>query len=100
MLSFQFEMKKNTFGLLWTRSYMVIFLTNHTRINNSYRFGPRKQSSICINSGVWVGSHCTVLAGVTIGEGVVVGANSVVACDVPSNCLIAGVPGVLKKQLS
>ena len=47
-----------------------------------------------------MGSHCTVLAGVTIGEGVVVGANSVVACDVPSNCLIAGVPGVLKKQLS
>jgi len=39
-----------------------------------------------------VGSYCTVLPGVTIGEGAVVAAGSVVTKDVPPHCLAGGNP--------
>jgi maltose O-acetyltransferase len=41
---------------------------------------------------VWIGSHVIVLPGVTIGEGAVVGAGSVVSKDVPKGAIVAGNP--------
>jgi len=40
----------------------------------------------------WIGFNTIVLAGVTIGEGAVVGCGSVVTKDVPRNCVVAGNP--------
>ena len=45
-----------------------------------------------IGHDVWIGAKATVVSGVTIGDDVVVAANSVVTKDVPSHCLVAGVP--------
>jgi len=42
----------------------------------------------------------TILPGVTIGEGSVVGAGSVVKRDVPSHTLVAGVPARVVKMLN
>lgn len=39
-----------------------------------------------------LGSNCTILAGVTIGEGALVGAGAVVTKDVPPYAIVAGVP--------
>ena len=39
-----------------------------------------------------VGSNATVMGGVTIGEGALVGAGSVVTRDVPDHAIVAGVP--------
>lgn len=47
---------------------------------------------ILIGNNVWIGDKATILAGVTIGDGVVVGANSVVTKDVPPFCVIGGNP--------
>jgi len=41
---------------------------------------------------VWIGYRAIVLPGVTIGEGAVVGAGSVVTQDVPSFVIVAGNP--------
>lgn len=41
---------------------------------------------------VQVGAGARVLGGITIGDGVIVGANAVVVKDVPPNCVVAGVP--------
>lgn len=41
---------------------------------------------------MWIGGHCVVLAGVTIGHGAVIGAGSVVTKDVPPMVLAAGNP--------
>ena len=46
-----------------------------------------------------IGSNATILPKVTIGENVIVGAGSVVTKDVPANCLVVGVPAVIKKEL-
>jgi UDP-2-acetamido-3-amino-2,3-dideoxy-glucuronate N-acetyltransferase len=39
-----------------------------------------------------IGSHATILCGLTIGEGATIGAGAVVTRDVPPNSVVAGVP--------
>lgn len=53
---------------------------------------------IRINTGVWIGSNATVLDGVQVGEGAVIAAGAVVAQDVPSNTVVAGVPAHVIKN--
>lgn len=56
---------------------------------------------IVIQDHVWLGMNVVVLKGVTIGEGAIVAAGSVVTKDVPSHCLVAGVPAkVVKTDVS
>ena len=47
---------------------------------------------ITIGHNVWIGGGVTVLPGVTIGNNVTIGAGSVVAKDIPSNCVAVGNP--------
>jgi acetyltransferase-like isoleucine patch superfamily enzyme len=47
---------------------------------------------ITIGRGAWIGFDCCVLPGVTIGDGSVVGARSVVASDVEPFTIVAGNP--------
>lgn len=53
-----------------------------------------------IGDGVWLGARCTILPGVTVGEGAVVAAGAVIAEDVPPNCLVGGVPARVIRELS
>lgn len=54
--------------------------------------GAEVTAKVCIENSVWLGAACRVLPGVTIGEGSVIAAGSVVAEDVPEGVLAAGVP--------
>lgn len=47
---------------------------------------------IVIDDDVWVGANSTITAGVQIGRGAIVGANSVVTCDVSPYAIVGGVP--------
>lgn len=49
-------------------------------------------SPIEIKDNVFIGMHCLILKGVTIGENSIIGAGSVVTKDIPANCIAAGVP--------
>lgn len=51
-----------------------------------------------IGKNVWVGDKATILAGISIGEGAVIAANSVVCKDVPAYSVIAGNPAKVIKQ--
>lgn len=46
-----------------------------------------------------IGSNATLLPDVIIGENVVVGAGAVVTKDIPSNCVVTGIPAIIKKTL-
>jgi acetyltransferase-like isoleucine patch superfamily enzyme len=54
---------------------------------------------IHIGANVWIGFESCVLPGVTIGEGAVVGARSVVTTDVPPFTVAAGNPARIIRQL-
>ena len=66
---------------------------------------PVSQRAICskgpvsIGKNVWVGDKATILPGVKIGDGVVIGANSVVTKDIPSYCVVCGNPARVVKDL-
>lgn len=52
-----------------------------------------------VKRGASIGSNATILCGVTIGEGAIVGAGSVVTHDVPPNAVVAGNPAHLIRTL-
>jgi acetyltransferase-like isoleucine patch superfamily enzyme len=52
-----------------------------------------------VKCGASIGTSCTVLCGVTIGEFSIVGAGSVVTHDVPPNTVVAGNPARILKKL-
>lgn len=68
---------------------------NHTILNGE------KTKPIIIKDNVWIGVNVTILKGVTINEGAVIAAGSLVVNDVKKNCLVGGVPAkILKENVS
>lgn len=70
-------------------------------IDCNHRFGRRdipinaqgfKSAPISIEEDVWIGAHCVILPGVTIGRGAIVGAGSVVNKSIPEFEIWAGIP--------
>jgi acetyltransferase-like isoleucine patch superfamily enzyme len=45
-----------------------------------------------VKKGASIGTSCTILCGITIGEGAIIGAGSVVTRDVPAHTIVAGNP--------
>lgn len=52
-----------------------------------------------VKRGASIGTSCTVLCGVTIGEFAIVGAGSVVTRNVPPRTIVAGNPGRILREL-
>jgi len=53
-----------------------------------------------IGDHVYIGAGAKILGDLKIGDNVIVGANAVVTKDVPSNCIVAGIPAkVIKKDI-
>jgi len=52
-----------------------------------------------VKKGASIGSGSTILSKVTIGENALVGAGSVVTCDVPDNAIVAGNPATILRKI-
>ena len=61
--------------------------------DQGYTYGP-----VCIHAGAWLGAHVIVLQKVTIGEGAIIAAGSVVTKDVPAYEIWGGVPAKFIKR--
>lgn len=59
-----------------------------------------EHAPINIHDNVWIGERCTILKGVTIGQGSIIGANSVVTHNIPNYVIAAGNPAKVVKYLS
>lgn len=59
----------------------------------------KSKGEVVVGNNVWLGDKVAVLAGVHIGNNVIVAANAVVTKDIPDNCIVAGVPGKVIAQL-
>jgi acetyltransferase-like isoleucine patch superfamily enzyme len=53
---------------------------------------------VIIEKNCWIGGNVTITKGIKIGEGSVIGANSVVTKDIPPFSLAAGCPAEILKQ--
>lgn len=65
----------------------------HVILSSSYR----NHAPVHIEDHVWLCTGCTIMPGVTVGEGSVVAANSTVTKDVPPRSLVAGSPAKVIK---
>lgn len=61
--------------------------------------GPEYGAPITIGEDCWLCGNVIVLPGVTIGNGSIIGAGSVVTKDVPPNCVVAGNPAKIIRRL-
>jgi acetyltransferase-like isoleucine patch superfamily enzyme len=60
-------------------------------------FPARTKGHVVIGHDVWVGTGALIMSGVTIGNGAVIGARSVVTHDVPPYAVVGGVPARVLK---
>lgn len=56
-------------------------------------------SPMHIGEKVWIGSHATILPGVTIGDHAFIAAGAVVTKDVPEDTVAGGVPAKYLKHI-
>ena len=67
-------------------------------LEKGYNAQKMLKKTVHINDNVWCGDRVIVLPGVTIGEGTIIGAGSIVTRDIPPYCIAAGNPArVIKK---
>jgi virginiamycin A acetyltransferase len=59
------------------------------------------KGNIVVGNDVWIGYNATIMAGVTIGDGAIIGTNSVVTKDVEPYSIVGGNPAkLIKKRFS
>lgn len=57
--------------------------------------------SIHIGNHVWIAKHATIMGGVTVGDGAVLGFRSIVTGDIPNNAIAAGAPArVVRRDIA
>ena len=70
-----------------------VFLSHRDSVRAKYaRFEVRAEVETTVGNDVWIGELVLVRAGVTIGDGAVIGMGSVVTRDVAPYCIVGGVP--------
>ncbi|MFT8705463.1 sugar O-acetyltransferase [Bifidobacterium aquikefiricola] len=76
-----------------------IFTVTHPLDAKKRREYLAKAVPVSIGNDVWIGGSATVLPGVHVGDNVIIAAGAVVTKDVPSDCIVAGVPARVIKSL-
>ena len=90
---------------LLTGQFVTISDNNHGELSEENScIAPEERSltskgKVVIGNNVWLGDKSMILSGVKIGNNVIVAANAVVTKDVPDNCIVAGIPAKIIKQL-
>ena len=84
-------------------SVMVCQLNN---INASHEIGPIEHRAgkginapIRIEDGCWIGANVTIMPGVTIAKGCIIGAGTLVTEDTEENGIYVGIPARLIRKL-
>lgn len=74
-------------------------MTRGEHAGGLWQWTEASSSPVTIGDNVWIGEFSMILKGVTVGEGSVVAAHSVVTKDVPPYSVVAGNPARVVKEL-
>ena len=97
---FIFNSANHTLSSLSTYPFPIFFEEWGLDIRNITKAWDNK-GDIIIGNDVWIGYEAVILAGVTIGNGAIIGARAVVTKDVPPYTIVGGVPAqIIRKRFS
>lgn len=97
---FLFNSANHALGSLSTYPFPIFFEEWGLPVENIPRAWDNK-GDIVVGSDVWIGYEAVILAGVTIGDGAVIGTRAVVTRDVPPYTIVGGVPAKpIRKRFS
>lgn len=91
---------------LLTGQYVIISDNSHGKSDSSSLSIPPvervlfSKGPVRIGNNVWIGDRVAILAGVTIGDGAIIGANAVVTHDIPDRAVVGGVPAKVIKIIN
>lgn len=88
---FLFNSANHALGSLSTYPFPIFFEEWGLPVEDIPRAWDNR-GDIVVGSDVWIGYEAVVLAGVTIGDGAVIGARALVTRDVPPYTIVGGVP--------
>ncbi len=94
---FLFNSANHALGSLSTYPFPIFFEEWDLTVENIPRAWDNK-GNVVVGNDVWIGYEAVVLAGVTIGDGAVIGARAVVTHDVPPYAIMGGVPAKLIRK--
>lgn len=80
---------------------VFIYTSNHSFERTDIpmmKQGFKEEMPVIIGNDVWIGSRVTILPGIKIGDGSIIGAGSVVTKNVDPYSVVAGNPAVKKKN--
>ena len=80
-------------------TYVMIIDNDFHSLSPEHRDVQPPSKPITIGNNVWLGGHVIVLPGVTIGDGSVIGAGSVVTGNIPPRSLAVGTPAKVIRTL-
>jgi len=73
--------------------HLIIYTINHNYKGEAIPYDHTMiKEPVKIDDNVWIGIRVTIVPGVHIGEGAIIGAGSVVAKDVPPLAIVGGAP--------
>lgn len=97
---FLFNSANHTLGSLSTYPFPIFFEEWGLPVEDIPQAWDNK-GDIVIGNDVWIGYEAVILAGVTVGDGAVVGTRAVVTKDVPPYTIVGGVPAKpIRKRFS
>ena len=88
---FIFNSANHTLSSLSTYPFPIFFEEWGLDVKNITKAWDNK-GDIVIGNDVWIGYEAVIMAGVTVGDGAVIGTRAVVAKDVPPYTIVGGVP--------
>ena len=77
----------------WLSTYPFPSRTSYFPEAKNIKGHPSTKGNVVIGNDVWLGKDSMIMSGVTIGDGAVIGARSVITSDVEPYSIVAGNPG-------
>ena len=92
----------NDHRLDWVTTSPIASLKEFSFADVDYmkNYCPDEKRNILIGNDVWIGANCIVFEGVTINDGAVIAAGSIVRKDVPPYAVIGSVDKIIKYRFS
>lgn len=76
----------------WVSTHQFAYDPKYKFVNESRQFKTEENKKTIIGNDVWIGANAIILAGVNIGDGAIIGANSLVTSDVEPYAIVYGTP--------